>query len=94
VEHYLAQGCVPGGTLRNFDSYGEKIAPMTETQKHLLCDPQTSGGLLVAVTPEGETEFLATASRLGLQLAPIGTLLAREHYSVRITSLASDRTDL
>ncbi|WP_081591374.1 selenide, water dikinase SelD, partial [Pseudomonas avellanae] len=27
VEHYIAEGCVPGGTLRNFESYGDKIAP-------------------------------------------------------------------
>lgn len=49
AEYYLEQGCVPGGTLRNFDSYGERIAPLPEVQKLLLCDPQTSGGLLVAV---------------------------------------------
>lgn len=57
VDHYLAEGCIPGGTLRNFDSYGHKIGALTEDQKHLLCDPQTSGGLLVAVSPEGEAEF-------------------------------------
>jgi len=84
VDYYLAQGCVPGGTQRNFDSYGEKIAPLPELQKQLLCDPQTSGGLLVAVTPEGEAEFLAVAVELGLNLAPIGQLLARQRYAVEV----------
>ena len=36
AEYYLEQGCVPGGTLRNFDSYGERIAPLPEVQKLLL----------------------------------------------------------
>ena len=84
VDYYLAEGCVPGGTLRNFDSYGEKIAPITDAQRDLLCDPQTSGGLLVAVTPEGEAEFLAVAAELGLNLAPIGQLVARQTYAVEV----------
>ena len=85
VDYYLAEGCVPGGTLRNFDSYGEKIAPITDAQRDLLCDPQTSGGLLVAVTPEGEQEFLAVAAELGLTLAPIGQLVARQTYAVEVS---------
>ena len=84
VEYYLDQGCIPGGTLRNFDSYGEKIAPLPELHKLLLCDPQTSGGLLVAVTPEGETEFLACAQGLNLQLQPIGQLRERQTYAVEV----------
>ncbi|HSX71461.1 MAG TPA: selenide, water dikinase SelD, partial [Pseudomonas sp.] len=84
VDYYLAEGCVPGGTLRNFDSYGEKIAPISEEQQHLLCDPQTSGGLLVAVAPEGEAEFLAVAAELGLDLAPIGRLVSRQSHAVEV----------
>jgi selenide,water dikinase len=84
VDYYLAEGCVPGGTLRNFESYGEKIAPLTQEQQHLLCDPQTSGGLLVAVTPDGDAEFLALAAELGLNLAPIGRLVARQRYAVEV----------
>lgn len=84
VDYYLEQGCVPGGTLRNFDSYGERIGPLTEAQKHLLCDPQTSGGLLVAVAPEGETEFLQVAAGLGLALRPIGTLNERQTHAVEV----------
>lgn len=84
VDYYLAEGCVPGGTLRNFDSYGEKIAPISEDQRNLLCDPQTSGGLLIAVSAEAEAEFLAVAAELGLTLAPIGQLVARQRYAVEV----------
>ncbi len=84
VEHYLAEGCVPGGTLRNYESYGERIGVLSEEQQHLLCDPQTSGGLLVAVSAEGEAEFLAVAAELGLDLAPIGELVERQRYAVEV----------
>ena len=84
VDYYLAEGCVPGGTQRNFESYGEKIAPITQEQQSLLCDPQTSGGLLIAVSPEGEAEFLAVAAELGLNLAPIGRLIERQGYAVEV----------
>ncbi|MDG9930725.1 MULTISPECIES: selenide, water dikinase SelD [unclassified Pseudomonas] len=84
VDYYLTEGCVPGGTLRNFDSYGDKIAPISEAQRDLLCDPQTSGGLLVAVASEGEVEFLSVASELGLDLAPIGQLVERQSHAVEV----------
>ena len=84
VDYYLGEGCVPGGTQRNFDSYGAKIAPLTEAQKHLLCDPQTSGGLLIAVSPEGEREFLAVAGEMGLVLAPIGQMTERRTLAVEL----------
>ncbi len=84
VDYYLAEGCIPGGTLRNFDSYGDRVAPISDEQRNLLCDPQTSGGLLVAVAPEGEQEFLAVAAELGLQLAPIGRLVERRDHAVEV----------
>lgn len=82
VAQYLAAGCVPGGTLRNFDSYGERISALSDDQKHLLCDPQTSGGLLVAVTPEGEAAFLAVAQQAGFELRPIGQLAPQQAQAV------------
>ena len=85
VDYYLGEGCIPGGTLRNFDSYGDKVAPIADDQRNLLCDPQTSGGLLVAVAPEGEQEFLAVAGELGLKLAPIGQLVERRAHAVEVS---------
>ena len=46
---YHEQGCVPGGARRNFNSYGEYIDIPEGFTRDLLCDPQTSGGLLVSV---------------------------------------------
>nr|UUT40393.1 water dikinase selenide [Photobacterium sp.] len=77
VFDYIAQGCVPGGTTRNFDSYGQKLGAMTDQQKALLCDPQTSGGLLIAVTPDSETEqqLQAIAARHNIELQAIGEMM-------------------
>ncbi|MBO1924767.1 selenide, water dikinase SelD [Thiomicrorhabdus sp. 6S3-12] len=86
VLDYLEQGCTPGGTGRNFDSYGHKVsgangAALSETQKMVLCDPQTSGGLLAAVKNEAVEEFKAVAAQHGLQLEPIGRTVALETQS-------------
>ena len=84
VEYYLEQGCVPGGTLRNFDSYASKISPVQELHKRVLCDPQTSGGLLVAVSADGNEAFLQMARDNGLNLQPIGQLVERQTYAVEV----------
>ncbi len=76
LEYYLEQGCVPGGTHRNWKSYGHKIGPIDERQRHLLCDPQTSGGLLVAVDPEQVDRFEEVAGAEGLALEPLGQIVA------------------
>ena len=85
AEYYLDQGCVPGGTLRNFDSYASKLSPLQELHKRVLCDPQTSGGLLVAVSPEGNAAFLEMAGEQGLALEPIGQLVERQTYAVEVS---------
>jgi len=74
VRDYLALGCIPGGTLRNFESYGEKITVMTDEQKHILCDPQTSGGLLLAVSPGNTDAVNACFLAAGFVPRPIGKL--------------------
>lgn len=57
VPYYLEQNCYPGGTERNWVSYGHKVNQLTEMQRFILADPQTSGGLLVAVASDGVAEF-------------------------------------
>ena len=78
VESYINEGCVPGGTGRNFESYGHLVGEMTDMQRKLLCDPQTSGGLLLAVLPEAEAQIQDVANRFGLTLTAIGELHPRQ----------------
>ena len=75
----LAQdGVGTGAAKRNWDSYGAAVAcpaGMPNWQRGLLCDPQTSGGLLVAVAPDGADAVLDHVRRAGFaQAAAIGTM--------------------
>jgi len=72
LKYYLDQNCFPGGTQRNWDSYGHKIGTVTEAQKYILADPQTSGGLLVAVTEEGTMDFEGEMRKMGLHFEAMG----------------------
>jgi selenide,water dikinase len=75
---YIAQGCIPGGTRRNFKSYGHLIEPMDEIRKMIICDPQTSGGLLMAVEPDSILEFMAIVESENAFVKEIGHLMKRE----------------
>jgi len=72
VQAFLDQGCVPGGTLRNWQSFGDKVSPLDENTRNLLCDPQTSGGLLVMVKRDGLEAFHQSCAAQGLVLESIG----------------------
>jgi selenide, water dikinase len=76
IKNYVDQKCIPGGTSRNWDSYGEKIGPLTDYQQAILADPQTSGGLLIAVEEEAVAEVKTALEALDLHkfCTPIGKL--------------------
>lgn len=83
LQYYLDRKCIPGGTNRNWDSYGHKIAGAAEEQRPVLADPQTSGGLLVAVEPGYEAEFRRAAAGEGYTLQSFGFMI--ESQPVLIT---------
>jgi selenide,water dikinase len=83
IATYLDRGAIPGGSHRNFASYGHKVSAMTDRAKHILCDPQTSGGLLVAVDPAQRDAFLRAAAVRNLSLEAFGVLT--ERHDVRVT---------
>lgn len=84
LDFYLDKKCVPGGTNRNWDSYGHHIAGTTDLQRHILADPQTSGGLLVAVSPGHEADFEAAAKAEGFDLKPLGFLIEQQAVLVTV----------
>ena len=75
VREYLAQGCIPGGTQRNYESYGHKVGSLSPLQQQILCDPQTSGGLLVAASDPACAALQACFTNAELDLIPIGKLM-------------------
>jgi selenide, water dikinase len=84
LEEYLAQQSFPGGTTRNWDSYGHKISQITENQKYILADPQTSGGLLIAVEPDSKLEFENLMSEKGFDLQSFGKFVPKKDVAVLV----------
>ena len=84
IDYYIQAGSLPGGTTRNFASYGHKIAPMTDYQKAILCDPQTSGGLLVAVEGEHTEAFKNLLHTEGLYPQSIGSFQKEGSHLISI----------
>ena len=79
-----AEGCYPGGLKNNREYLGEKVAPDGVGEEDLLplYDPQTSGGLLVAV-PEGRApEFVGALERQGALAAVVGEVVEGRTISV------------
>jgi selenide,water dikinase len=76
------QGNITGASGRNWAGYGHDIflsAALGETERNLLTDPQTSGGLLVSCAPGAVEEVLAIFSAQGFpQAAVIGEMTAGE----------------
>ncbi len=72
VEKYRQLGCIPGGAKKNYMSYGSKISDMTQQQREILCDAQTSGGLLVMVQTKALDSFAKLTKQNGLELQAIG----------------------
>jgi selenide,water dikinase len=92
VRPLAEEGLVPGGSrnnLRFVSSCTDFDPALDEVERLILADPQTSGGLLIAVAPEREVELLAELERQGtLARAVVGELAAGE--SGRIEVLASE----
>ncbi len=84
IAYYLEEKCIPGGTNRNFESYGNKISKLDDNQRAILCDPQTSGGLLIAVEKESVNEFEQKMLKEGLALKPIGKIIKRENLIIKV----------
>jgi selenide,water dikinase len=74
---YLNQGCSPGGARRNFESYGSNINKLSPHRRSIVCDPQTSGGLLICISKRAEREFMELMLDSGLSSTPIGEIIER-----------------
>ena len=76
----LNQGIAPGATRRNLEHYGDRVewaGSVTDIQKKLVGDPQTSGGLLLSLAPERSTDLVQALREQGtLASAVVGTLSA------------------
>jgi selenide,water dikinase len=91
LDDYIGHGSVPGGTQRNWESYGKEIGISTGgdylMEKSILADPQTSGGLLISVERNGLDKVKAALIESGLEkfIRPIGQMLPKRSPSIQIS---------
>lgn len=72
VLDYVAAGILPGGIERNKESCGHAVfrdADVSELMEDMLYDPQTSGGLLIAVGPDNADALLKSLHNAGITAA-------------------------
>jgi selenide,water dikinase len=82
VIEYLLPSCSPGGCKNNWESYGEKVSTITDTQRILLADPQTSGGLLIAVEPAGKDDLERILQENGIVAESFGKMILKQEKAV------------
>ena len=82
VNEYLSRFIYPDMTMKTFAWLKEDISELTGDQLLLLCDPQTSGGLLIAVDPNAKTEVEAVLKLENCPTQPIGYLSERGLKSI------------
>ena len=84
VNQYLEQDCIPGGTHRNWESYGHHVQLKEESNKFLLCDPQTSGGLLLAVENNSIDEIENFFKENNIKCTSFGSLKPRSEILIKV----------
>lgn len=86
VKELAAKFIYADNTMRNWKSYEAKVKGIVGESLLTLCDPQTSGGLLIAVAAKAKSDFLSLATANGLNPALVGRITAKKDASVTIHS--------
>jgi selenide,water dikinase len=89
VERLATAGYITGASARNWMGYGDDVAldpSITDMQRALLTDPQTSGGLLVACVPAAVEQVLALFRDEGFAAASVVGRLESGPVQVRVSA--------
>ncbi len=88
AERLAALGMIPGGTVANreyVEPHVDWAAGVRESQRALLCDAQTSGGLLMAVPSEKADRLMEALAYEGVAEArPIGRITGKGNGRIRV----------
>ena len=86
IETLAQHGIATGAADRNWASYGGEVSlRCPDWQRAILCDPQTSGGLLVAASPADARHVLETMQLAGFASAAIIGTLVEPPVAVTVT---------
>ncbi len=81
---FLYPFCAPKGSNTNWESYGMKVSEISETQRILLADPQTSGGLLIAVAPSGKDKVERILREFGIETETFGRMIPSAEKTILV----------
>jgi selenide,water dikinase len=86
IEKYSEQFIFPDNTYRNWNAYEKKVSGINGPAFIALCDPQTSGGLLIAAGVDAMKEIVELLSEEGLSefSNPIGKLTAKNDFVIEV----------
>lgn len=84
LSEYIEKKCIPGGTERNYLVVQDKVEGLDDYKKAILCDPQTSGGLLFTVNPKEKEHVEKIARSAGIALYPIGKICNFKNHSILV----------
>lgn len=87
IENYMQQFIFPDNTYRNWNAYEKKVTGIKGPEFISLCDPQTSGGLLVSLSTDALEDFkrLMLEEKIQCALHPIGTMTTKKEFIVSVT---------
>src|SRR4029077_1319483 len=83
----VRDGFLPGGLKNNRDFVGDCVrfaANVTQEYRDLLFDPQTSGGLLIAISPESAEAAVAALHRRGVSAKSIGKVVVKTNPLISV----------
>ncbi|MCO5265307.1 MAG: selenide, water dikinase SelD [Lentimicrobium sp.] len=86
VQQLAAAGAIPGGTIANTDFAADftDFGVLSQTDKYLLCDAQTSGGLLIALPADEAGILLADLIEHEIMAAIIGKVTGWGEGSIQV----------
>ena len=86
VQDYIQQFVFPDNTYRNWNAYSAKVSGVKGMELVPLCDPQTSGGLLIAVAEDNKTWFVETMRLHEQRFWEIGKFTPKHTFCIEVVN--------
>jgi len=84
IQDYIDQFIFPDNTYRNWNAFNSKVIGVKGMDLVKLCDPQTSGGLLIAVAEENKGWFETTMEKHSQPIWEIGKFIPKNNFFVEV----------